>query len=195
MTACDDCFQEFLHPIVNESMEKNERFAERYGKFDCYYWDSDAAVLTFSNAGEAKLRIDVSIVGTTEGNSWEWSWANSNIRTHSKLDMEKVREFGETNGYEQLSTRFLTADEYTGWEMTAVAGHVLDALGAYRFPTDHGFCYLIYRKIEETAQGKGDELFGAMRGTVKVPAGVDLTEPTGEVWEADCGESSGLQTP
>jgi len=32
--------------------------------------------------------------------------------------------------------------------MTAVAAHVLKALGAYRFPTDDGFCYLIYRNIE-----------------------------------------------
>lgn len=29
------------------------------------------------------------------------------------------------------------------------------------------------------------ELWGAMKGTVRVAPGVDLTEPTGEVWEAD----------
>jgi prevent-host-death family protein len=29
------------------------------------------------------------------------------------------------------------------------------------------------------------ELWGAMRGTVKVPPGTDLTKGTGEVWEAD----------
>jgi prevent-host-death family protein len=29
------------------------------------------------------------------------------------------------------------------------------------------------------------ELWGAMRGTVKVVPGTDLTEGTGEVWEAD----------
>ena len=29
------------------------------------------------------------------------------------------------------------------------------------------------------------ELWGAMRGTVTVPPGTDLTEGTGEVWEAD----------
>ena len=62
--------------------------------------------------------------------------------------MEKVREFGESNGYEKLTTPFLVADEYTGWEMTAVTEHVLEALGAYRFPTDHGFCYLAYRSVE-----------------------------------------------
>jgi antitoxin (DNA-binding transcriptional repressor) of toxin-antitoxin stability system len=29
------------------------------------------------------------------------------------------------------------------------------------------------------------ELWGAMRGTVKVAPGVDLTEPTGETWDAE----------
>lgn len=30
-----------------------------------------------------------------------------------------------------------------------------------------------------------DDLWGAMRGTVSVSPGVDLTEPTGEIWEAE----------
>jgi prevent-host-death family protein len=29
------------------------------------------------------------------------------------------------------------------------------------------------------------ELWGAMRGTVTLAPGTDLTQPTGEVWEAD----------
>ncbi len=29
------------------------------------------------------------------------------------------------------------------------------------------------------------ELWGAMKGSVKVAPGVDLTEPTGEIWEAN----------
>lgn len=62
--------------------------------------------------------------------------------------MDKVREFGEENGYDKLTTPFLESDDYTGWEKTAVAEHLLNALGAYRLPTDCGFCYLIYRKIE-----------------------------------------------
>jgi hypothetical protein len=43
--------------------------------------------------------------------------------------MDKVREFGVENGYDKLTTPLLGADDYTGWEMTAVAEHVLNALG------------------------------------------------------------------
>jgi hypothetical protein len=184
MTAYDDRFQEFLHPLVHESMEKNERFSEKYGNHDRYDWDSEAATLTFSNAGIPRLRLQVSIVGTTEGDSWQWSWANPNLSILSKLDMDTVRAFGVANGYEQLTSKFLVADEYTGWEMAAVASRLLGALGSYRFPTDHGFCYRVYRTIEEIGSEKSDDLFGAMRGTVDFPPDTDLTEPNGEVWDA-----------
>ncbi len=30
-----------------------------------------------------------------------------------------------------------------------------------------------------------DDLWGAMRGSVKIPSGVDITEPIGEDWDAD----------
>lgn len=34
-------------------------------------------------------------------------------------------------------------------------------------------------------EGEVVELWGALRGTVQVAPGVDLTEPTGEEWEAE----------
>ena len=96
--------------------------------------------------------------------------------------MDKVRAFGEANGYEKLASAFLEADEYTGWEMTAIAAHVLGALGAYRFPTDDGFCFLVYRKIDVIGAG---DLHGAKKKSVTVAPGVDLTESTGETWKAE----------
>jgi antitoxin (DNA-binding transcriptional repressor) of toxin-antitoxin stability system len=33
--------------------------------------------------------------------------------------------------------------------------------------------------------GESFDLWGAMRGTVTIPPGVDLTESTGEVWDAE----------
>lgn len=149
MTVCDDCFREFLHPIVHELMDKNKQFFERYGRHSRWHWDDAAITLTFSDPVLPTVRIDVTVVGTIEGKSWQWSWANPNFQARSKQDMEKVREFGYTNGYDKITTAFLEADEYTGWEMTAVAAHLLGAPGAYRFPTEQGYCYLIYRKIEE----------------------------------------------
>jgi len=153
MAVCDDCFREFLHPLVHELMDKNTRFREKYGLHDRWNWDSESATMTFSDPAKPTLRIDATVVGTTQGNSWEWTWANPNFKTESKHDMERVREFGENQGYDELTSGFLNADEHTGWEMTAVAAHILGAPGAYRFPTEMGYCYLIYRKIEEIPEG------------------------------------------
>ena len=39
--------------------------------------------------------------------------------------------------------------------------------------------------VQERKAGKKFDLWGAMRGTVTIPPGVDLTESTGEVWDAE----------
>jgi hypothetical protein len=158
MSVCDDCFQKFVHPLVHAGMEKNNAFFSRYGKHAHWNWDDSSSTLTFTDPNLPTVRVDCSVVGTTEGNSWEWSWANKNTPPHAKIDMDKVREFGEENGYEKLTTPFLEADDFTGWEMTAVAEHVLNALGAYCFPTGRGFCYLAYRKIEVIVAENDDDL-------------------------------------
>jgi hypothetical protein len=83
----------------------------------------------------------------------EWTWANSNSPAHTKIGMDTVRQFGEANGYDLLTTAFLDADEYTGRDMTAITAHLLRALGACRFPIASGYCYVVYRCIHE-AGGK-----------------------------------------
>jgi hypothetical protein len=148
MTICEDCFDDFVHPLIHAGMEKNDAFFLKYGRHARWDWDNITSTLTFTDPKLPTVRVQCSLVGTTEGDSWEWSWANKNIPAHAKVDMEKVRAFGEAHGYEKLVTPFLVADEFTGWEMTAVTEHVLEALGAYRFPTDRGFCFLAFRSVE-----------------------------------------------
>lgn len=155
MALCDDCFEDFVHPLWHELKEKNDRFFQRYGRHERWDWDDEAVTLTFSDPVLPMVRIHVAVVGTTEGSSWQWSWANRNIPASNKRDMEKVREYGEANHLEKLTSGFLDADECTGWEMTAIAAHVLDAPGAYSFPTERGRCWLLYRQIES---GCGDSI-------------------------------------
>ncbi len=181
MTTCDDCFQRFVHPLVHAGMAKNDAFRHRYGDHARWDWDHMSSTLIFSDPKLPTVIVRCSVVGTTQGDSWQWSWANDNFPPFSKLGMDKVREFGEANGYEKLTTPFLETDEFTGWEMTAVTEHVLEALGAYRFPTDKGFCYLAYRKVEVVEKETRDNPQDAMRGSSTIPPGVDLTERAGEI--------------
>jgi hypothetical protein len=39
MSICDDCFEEFLHPLVHEAMAKNDAFFEKYGNHARWDWD------------------------------------------------------------------------------------------------------------------------------------------------------------
>ncbi len=51
--------------------------------------------------------------------------------------------------------------------------------------TRHGRAVAELRPLSEPEVLPAVELHGAMRGSVRVPPDVDLTEPTGEVWEAE----------
>ncbi|MBS1802856.1 MAG: hypothetical protein JST28_05785 [Acidobacteria bacterium] len=149
MALCGDCFEDFVHPLWHELEAKNDEFWRRFGRHERWDWDDESATLTFTDPSLPTVRINVSIVGTVQGTSWQWSWANRNITASSKLGMEKVREYGEANSLEKLTSGFLEADEYTGWEMTAVAAHILNAPGAYSFPTEHGRGWLLYQQFQQ----------------------------------------------
>jgi hypothetical protein len=47
--------------------------------------------------------------------------------------MLRVKTFGAEKQRERLTTLFLTNDEYLGWECTAIANHVLNGTGGYRY--------------------------------------------------------------
>jgi antitoxin (DNA-binding transcriptional repressor) of toxin-antitoxin stability system len=51
--------------------------------------------------------------------------------------------------------------------------------------TRHGRAVAELRPLQEPEPRPAVDLHGALRGTGRVPPGVDITEPTGEVWEAD----------
>jgi hypothetical protein len=69
MTLCDDAFNEFVHPLFHELMEKNDAFFERYGRHERWDWDHEAVTLTFSDSELPTVRIDVAVVGSIEGES------------------------------------------------------------------------------------------------------------------------------
>lgn len=126
-------------------MAKNDRWFEHY-KIDSWpRWDysMDEATLTFSEAGTPKVICQMQVVGSTEGDSWEWSWGNKNLPDPCKTLMFKVKEFGAVKQWDQLTSLFLTNDEYLGWECASIALHVLNGIFAYRCPNKGDFLYLV----------------------------------------------------
>jgi hypothetical protein len=138
---CDAClkeeYEDFRHACVHESMAKNDLWLEKYNINHWPRWDysMEEATLTFSEEGKTKVICDMQVVGSTQGDSWEWSWGNKNYPTVCRRFIQQVKSFGVEKQWNKLTTLFLDNDEYLGWECASIANHVLGGIAAYRCPS------------------------------------------------------------
>jgi hypothetical protein len=146
---CEAClkseYEEFRHSCVHEFMTQNEAWINQYNINLWPRWDyeMDDATLVFSENGRAKVIANMLVVGTGHGKEWEWSWGNANIPDRHRASLKDVHDFGAEKGWSPLTTLFLNGGEYSGWELSAVAGHVLQAQALYRCPNGaEDFVYL-----------------------------------------------------
>lgn len=122
----------------------------KLGEWPRYDWDQDTATLIFSDQSGPRVVATIEFVGSisTRSNSWLWAWANDSLDERVKGRINKVREFGAERGLDQLTESLWEADEIDGWEMTSIAGRVLNAQGSYRTPKDSGFTYMLMMDIQ-----------------------------------------------
>ncbi|WP_433974574.1 DUF6882 domain-containing protein [Tunturiibacter lichenicola] len=148
---CDAClteeYEEFRHACIHESMSKNDAWNEEYKIDDWPRWDysMEEATLTFSEEGAAKVICSMQVVGSSQGDSWEWSWGNANFPDICRRAMQEVKTFGAEKQWHNLATLFLENDEYLGWECAAIASHVLNGVATYRCPSGSAgdYVYLV----------------------------------------------------
>jgi hypothetical protein len=142
-----DQFQNYLHTANHESMARNDRCASEFGIGSYERWDYDLreGTLTFSNAAVPRLIAEIQVVGTTANSvgTWLWSWANRTIPLGLTRAALEVRAFGRAEKLALLTKSTSPADEYFGWEMTAIAAKRAAAIGSYRCPDDKGFMYVL----------------------------------------------------
>jgi hypothetical protein len=112
-------------------------------------WDQDRAEIVFSNDGVPAVVATIAFVGSlsTRSNTWMWSWANESLAPAVVGEMARVRDDGEALDRPHLCVPTWPADEHDGWAMAAVAVHLLEADGAYRTPTDHGFLHMVLKDV------------------------------------------------
>ena len=112
-------------------------------------YDQETGLLVFSNDGVPAVIADIEVIGSisTISDTWLWSWANFNLLANVRTRINAVREFGERGGFPRLTVPKWPADQCMGWEVSAIAAHVLDAKGVYRVPTDNGFLYMAMTDI------------------------------------------------
>ena len=146
-----DSYEKFLEEARAEFESRAIRLNEEY-KLANYSWhlDQGTGKLTFSKDGVTKVIADAQIVGSysTYSHTWMWSWANTSIIEEMKKDVGKVKEYGESHRYKDLSTAKWECDEDYAATMTAAAGYLLKSKGAYRGPIEDGYVYILITDIK-----------------------------------------------
>lgn len=139
---------EISYEYLNKQQEEVE---EKYeiGKYENWFYDQGKGTLTFSDKGIDKIIIKYEEVGSISkiSNTWLWSWANPHLEEKIKTEINLVKEYGKKQKLEKLIKRKWNADEYDGWEMTAISAYLMKAKGAYRVPTEKTYSFMIYKEI------------------------------------------------
>ena len=146
--------------LVRHSYEelkvKQDRLAADFGVGVHKQWDYDpeTAMLVFSNDGVPAVIADVEFIGTLSRvtHVWKWSWANFELAPAVRGRIGAVRAFGEEQGFFRLTVPTWQADEVEAWEIAGIAVRVLDAYGAYRVQSDHGFIYMAIMGIRRVGE-------------------------------------------
>ncbi|MFN3153012.1 DUF6882 domain-containing protein [Bremerella sp.] len=108
--------------------------------------DQDSETITFSAPNGMVATCPVQIIGTfnVEDSTWLWAWDHPSVAPRLQDHAKKLKEYGEANGIEQLTTRKLSIDEFSCWEFTALACHLNEGQGAYRCPTGSALVFVTF---------------------------------------------------
>jgi len=95
--------------------------------------DDDSATIYFENSTGIVASAHFDVVGSWSGksNTWLWSWANGTVPDHLTRELWVVRDYGDRHGVERLAEPSWTACEADGWQMAAIAAHLLRGMGVY----------------------------------------------------------------
>lgn len=138
---CNTCrvddYDQFRHNCVHESIDLNDQLSKHSKITSWPRWDyqMDDATLIFSAEGKQQVLCRMQVVGSTMGDTWQWSWSNPHQPEVCRLKMCAVHELGEEKHWDRMTTAFLPNDEYVGWECAGVANHLLGGIGVYRCPS------------------------------------------------------------
>lgn len=146
-----DAASDYIIECFQYLQEKHQLLINTYkiDTFDRWDWHQETGKLLFSHEGKLRVEADISFSGTlsTKSNTWMWAWANESLTETIKTKSAVIREIGFDSGFQKLACGIWPADEYDGWEMTAVLAKELQAIGAYRTTDDYGFTYMVITDI------------------------------------------------
>lgn len=146
----NEAFHEFVSSSFRFLEKRQEVFIDQYkvNNHERWDWDQETGKLVFSHDGIKQVEADIHFSGTFSKHSstWMWAWANDSLEETVKSSSRKVRVIGEEQGFLNLVAAHWNATEANGWEMTAILAKAINAIGAYRTPSDNGYTYMVVTK-------------------------------------------------
>ena len=153
-------FEDYKDKCLEDVSSLQDEFMKLYDieSYEEWFYDHGIGAFHFKSENGKNLYFKYVDVGSfsTKTNTWNWSWDNKTTPVHVSQQLEKVKAFGQTNNFEELTQGLLDGDEYIGWALTAISAKLLSAIGAYRVPHEHLFIYFIFRN--ELTQEEYDAL-------------------------------------
>lgn len=127
--------------------------------------DQDTGEIVFSAPNGMVATCSVQIIGTfdTTDCTWLWAWDHPSVQPPLATHAERVRQYGETNGIPELTTRKISCTEEQCWEFTALACKLNEAQGGYRGPAGSALVFMTFGEPRLTGTGQQD----ASAGTVE----------------------------
>ena len=116
---------------------RNDETQDRYDLRGLRFgWDLDTATLRFYREKD-DVACTLCVVGTVSAHegTFMWAWANDTFPSMSIKGIERVRAFGEENGWPLLTTPEFPAGRPEGLDCVAISGRILDADMAFIHPT------------------------------------------------------------
>ena len=142
---------------VTEVESLNRKLASQLGFGTELTWnvDQDTGLLKLDFEKGTPLQARIQIIGTWDGDSFLWAWANQSINADLARDSKALSEWGKGQGWGLFRSEKFPAIARDGSVLAALAASILDASGTY---TQESGQTVIYFTVREPMRKRGLKL-------------------------------------
>jgi sarcosine oxidase delta subunit len=143
----DDEFSAFLASCRNDLGAKQETFQHRIQGASRWFYEMADGTLTIGDS-----IFGMTAIGTysADYNSWLWAWANESFPAVARTASARLQSLYKVTGFRVFIDPGSKVSSADAEDFTALAVHILGAIGLFRCPSDGPVLYLA---VHETNDG------------------------------------------
>ncbi|WP_297571708.1 DUF6882 domain-containing protein [uncultured Deefgea sp.] len=143
MSMTDDEFYAFIDASFAELEQKQAMLSASYslgsGLGRWWFDQANGKLQFFDAADQLEVEVEVIEIGSysAKNNTWKWAWSNAAGLPALRERSAKIKELATLTGNALFDFDYVfeIGDEAMAWELTAMAVHLLGALGCYKAAT------------------------------------------------------------